>query len=49
MVFPNPAESPVIEKTQQFNLHSRRHFADFIQQHRTAIRLFKNPFSPSGA
>ncbi|MNI70384.1 hypothetical protein D3C73_1261950 [compost metagenome] len=33
MIFADAAEGPVIKKTQQFGLHARRHFANFIQQY----------------
>ncbi len=44
VIFADATERTIVEKTQQLRLHTRRHFANFIQQHRTAIRLFKKPF-----
>ena len=44
MIFPHAAERAVIEETQQFRLHAWRHFANLVQQHRAAIRLFKEAF-----
>jgi hypothetical protein len=49
MIFPYAAEGSVIEETQQFSLHPRRHFADFIQQNRAAVCLLEEAFFPSGA
>ncbi|MNY72064.1 hypothetical protein D3C86_2105350 [compost metagenome] len=39
--FANPAESAVVNKAQQFGLHARRHFTDFIEQYRTAVCLLE--------
>lgn len=41
MLFPYPAERTVVEETQQFGLHARRHLANLIQQHRATIGLLK--------
>ena len=49
MIFTHPAESAVIEEAQQFRLHTRRHFANFIQQHRAAVSLLKEPFFAIGS
>ncbi|CCJ88813.1 hypothetical protein BN132_741 [Cronobacter turicensis 564] len=44
MFLADPTERAVIEKAQQFSLHARRHFADFIQQHRAATGLLEEAF-----
>jgi hypothetical protein len=49
MIFTYAAEGSVVQETQQFSLHTWRHFADFVQQHRAAVRLLEEPFLPSGA
>jgi hypothetical protein len=49
MIFPYAAECPVVQETQQFSLHTWRHFADFVQQYRATVRLLEESFLPSGA
>ena len=44
MILADAAEGAVVEKAQQLGLHSRRHLANFIQQHRTAVGLLEEAF-----
>ncbi len=46
VILADAAEGPVVQEAQQFGLHTRRHFADFIQQHGAAVRLLEEAFLP---
>ncbi len=46
MILADAAEGAIVQEAQQFGLHARRHFADFIQQHRAAVRLLKEALFP---
>jgi hypothetical protein len=46
MIFTNAAESSIVEEAQQFGLHARRHFANFIQQNRAAVSLLEEALFP---
>ena len=46
MIFTDAAEGAVVEKAQQFGLHARRHFANFIQQNRAAVSLLEEALFP---
>ncbi len=46
MILADAAEGAVVQETQQFSLHTRRHFADLIQQHRAAVSLLEEAFLP---
>ena len=44
MILTDAAEGAVVQETQQFSLHTRRHFADLVQQHGAAVGLLEEPF-----
>ena len=39
----HPTEAAVVEKTQQLGLQIRRHFADFIEEHRALVGQLHQP------
>ena len=42
-------ERPLLQNSQQFDLHSGRHITDFIQKNGAAVRLFKPPLALPGS
>ena len=44
VILTDAAEGSVVQETQQLSLHTRRHFADFVQQHGAAVSLLEEPF-----
>ncbi len=46
VIFADAAERAVVQETQQFGLHTRRHLTNLIQQHGTAVSLLEEAFFP---
>ncbi len=44
VILTDAAERAVVQETQQLSLHTRRHFADLVQQYGTAVSLLEEPF-----